>query len=456
MSNSGNIVKVESGKVTYGGAGNVGGENLLTTKFNQSYNMTEEYADKLDDYINDRLEQVDDLSITSKIEALYDTVIISDVTPIDTSSIADLGTFTLPGFTAVDFPLLPMLASVPDVDMSYDTPVKPDSVNATVDYEEAAFSSDIYQQVMEKVYYDIVNGGSGLDPDVETALYDSKNERNRASNEKAYRVALNAKASLGFEFPEEGVVAVEQEMGKEILRQEYNSANEVLVLQGDLAQKNTQFAITSGLSLDKMKRDFHNSQQDRTLQSKIESANMMLKNYVEGVRAFDIEWTAVGTKLKAMVDKLTVTKDSNKILIDGFVAETDGAIAQTKQISTERSSLVEGRKADVDAYTAKSNIQLGIYGALTEQQKSEIEKSTLELNAVNGEAQALITELTSTNALKEKYSDGLVNVAAQVVASSMVSVGTNITHNSRTSESITEGYSHSDSLREAYSHEVDD
>ena len=60
-------------------------------------------------------------------------------------------------------------------------------VPTTETYQSSEYQSDAITTLIRKVLADIENGGTGLDVDVETAIYDRGRQRLRFENEALYR-----------------------------------------------------------------------------------------------------------------------------------------------------------------------------------------------------------------------------------------------------------------------------
>jgi hypothetical protein len=450
MAGSGSYVSNTEGHVTYGGAGNVGGENLLLEKFNQTFNLAEEMKAEVEGYLTELNDSLVGVTTSDEIDALYGTVTIDDVAALDLIDWPTVGTLSLPNFANVNFPLKPFLKAAPDIDLNYTAPVKPTEVNPSINFTVAPYNSDVWLALFTSVYDGMVNGGTGLGASTEEALYARQQERNRLANEKAYRTALNAGSAQGFDFPTDVTIAIEQEMGAEILRQSINASNEIAISEAQLAQTNTHFMLDKGAALEQILRDFYNKKEDRSLDADKAAADLILRNYSEKVRMYLAEWDGVKADLQAKINAIQIIVAENQILIDGYKAEITGAIGQTEQIANERNSLVEAYKGEVQAYAAKTSAIESWYRTLTEHQKAQLQKAELELRKITDQLRLKLDDMISINTLKEKIAEALASISAQVLASSLTAVNTTIGHSSRTSEAISENFSHSDGITEQH------
>lgn len=121
---------------------------------------------------------------------------------------------------------------------------------------EVEYVSNIEQALRAKLYTDITEGGTGLAEDVEDAIYDRASDRLEYELTKNYDAALQDFEAWGVEMPDGVLAANLREVLAEGTRRRAELSKDVMISQADLAQKNTQFAVTSGLAFEKQRMDF--------------------------------------------------------------------------------------------------------------------------------------------------------------------------------------------------------
>ena len=135
-----------------------------------------------------------------------------------------------------------------------------------------------------------------------------------------------------------------------------------------------------------------------------------------------------------------------------YRVSTDGAIAQTEQISKERSSLVEGYKGEVEAYRATVQAQADWYRALTDADKAKLEKSRLEIERAAEIVKAYLQSTVSVNGLRADIIKAMSNVSAQVLAAALNAINTTIGHTTSYGEDRSERISRSESVDENHNY----
>ncbi len=95
--------------------------------------------------------------------------------------------------------------------------------------------------------------------------------------------------------------------------------------------------------------------------------------------------------------------------------------------------------------------QVAWFAALSENQKTKIENTRLELERAVQTVRVMLDSNISANSLREKILDTMGGISSQVLASALNAVNTSIGHSTSASEQRSENWGHSDSLRESHS-----
>lgn len=433
-------------------AGYVGGENVILDQVTMSGALVETYATRITE-IADAL----DTTLQSALkpvgwDTVLDGVVIGDVGQLEIGNIPAPGSMVLPGFTGVIFPTCGTLSNPPAVTLDYTAPVAPEDENPTLAYTPATYTSDMWLSLFNRVQDAIDNGGSGIDPDVEAALHARDTERKRIANEKAYAVASANIASRALSFPQLAMANLDARMAGEILRQEHASSNEIVIASGDLAQKNSQFAVTTGLDIEKMLRAFHEVQEKLTLAGRQAVAEFVLKKYAERAQVFIAKWQGIAAEMRAKVDAANVVVSVNTAIIEKFKAEMQGAIGNVEMISKERESIGKLAGIEADVYKTKVEAVKAWYDALTENQKAQLQKAALELQKAEAELKFLSDNQRDITTTRKEILSTLGQIFAQVMASALNTVQTSVGHTTSRSAGISENISHGEQISEHISH----
>jgi len=285
-----------------------------------------------------------------------------------TAGIDDIVILPVPPIDLTTFPELPLPGDLPNYDAI---------IWGTNDTTLSTYSSDIYVTILEKVLDGIENGGTGISTAVETAIHERNLERQRAANEKAYNLGISELSSRCLSFPQYAMQALANQVSMEINKQSHNSSNEIDIAMSDLAQKNMNSMLDRGVAL-------------------------------EGVlRAF---W-----------------KDYNTMKLTAVKAKTDELISHVESITKERDGILRLFEAEASIFKSTTEDQKNWYEAIAENQKAQLQKSTIELQKIEVELKAKLDVYIAVNSLREKILATSGGVSAQVAASAMnaenVSIG---------------------------------
>lgn len=195
-------------------------------------------------------------------------------------------------------------------------------------WEASPYSSEIWESFLQKVLKGLNEGGTGLSPEVEQAIYNRALYRQQLQNDRAIRDAENYYAAKGFNLPPGAVASRVQEVFIEIQRANTEINEKIAIGQAELAQKNEHFYVEMARQAEVVLREFFSAQENRMLEA-AKSTILM------GVELFKAHLSRQGLKLEVYKARLTV-----------FVENVRATLAK-----------VEIYKAEVEATIAASNLQ---------------------------------------------------------------------------------------------------
>jgi len=278
--------------------------------------------------------------------------------PDDVPTITDKVLPTSPDITLPTEPVLEdiVLPAVPEIEtLSFTgtlpvadlTPPEPMFV-----YNDVTYQSDLADAIKTKLYNDVVNGGTGLDPSVEQDIWDRALSRLNIEENKAYQQVLNNWAAWNNDMPDGILSGSLQEVLAESGRNKLDLNRDVAYKQADLAQNNTQFAITSGLVDEKQLMDFTNQINNRAFEVAKARVQSVIDAFNIKVGAFNAQLE--GYKASAQVFESRIRAELSKVEI--YRAQMEGAKihgdlqAQKVEIYTQR---VRAIQTLIDLYTAQ-------------------------------------------------------------------------------------------------------
>jgi len=351
----------------------------------------------------------------------------------------------------------PALMAIPTLDLSgmINTDPPDDITSADIDWAERAYDSDIYGPVLAKLLADLVNGTTGLDPDVEAAIYARGQERQRVANDEAYQKVNEDIAARGFTLPPGALTAAIGAINAEILRQDTDLNNNIIVAQGDLAQKNAQFSVTSALRLEELIRNSFDKREDRSLEYEKSVATFAVQLYSEAIKKYlaVMEWNR--TYVSTQVEGIKATSAYNTALLDEYKAKIDACSVRVDAAAKTNSNVADIFKSEMTGYGIEADSYNKDAQVDIEQLKARIQAGDMELRASIAEAENMISGYSTAAQLKEKVANDMATLAAQSLhgALNAVNAGANIGYSG--SESRSEQWGHHDSLSESHGYEHD-
>ncbi len=435
------------------GVGYVVQKDLVVDRFAQTLDLAGNMQVAVEGYLLD----MSDLAATFAMPAGWDAALESvDITPVDEidfGSVPKFGDINLPNNWPDDgdFPTLGTLKPAPEVDLTIKEPNEVDPISPSISHEDAVYTSEMWLVLYTKILRDIENGGTGLEPAVEQAIYDRAGERQRKANDDQYIKLMAAVGARGFDMPPGAVTGVQQTMADELLRQAIDINEKIFISQAELAQKNTHFMIERAGAMEGILREFHKNKENRSLDAKKAAAELVVQVYAENIKAYISKWEGQKLKLTASTTLIDSVLKENAFIIEGFKAQMDGVVAKIDGVAKKTTAMVDGYKGEVAGYAAKVEATTAWYKALSDQQKAQLGKAELEIRKAIAEIEAELTGYTSFNNLKRQLITDMANIASQSVASALNAVNASATMSYSGSESNSESYSHGDSISESHS-----
>ena len=336
-------------------------------------------------------------------------------------------------------------------------------IPASFSWNSSPYNSEVWDTFLAKVVDGIVNGGTGLDPEVEQAIFDRAKYRQLVSNDKAYREVEKYFSSRGFTAPPGAMATQLLQISAEILLADADLNNSILIEQAKLAQDNTHFMLEMGRQAEVILRDFHGAQENRLLEAAktavtasvdllnahINKQNAFLEVYktkavvygerikallaqvdiykgqVEGVRvSAEVQKTQVeiyeasARMYSIQLESVKILRDIEALKIDIYKAETDVYVAKLSaeknkvdiyatQVESERTKAqtygeqIKAYIATVDAEKAKLEVRLANLTAVAQKNSAELERYRVEIGAYQVEVDAKAKQIGATTSAYE-------------------------------------------------------
>lgn len=307
----------------------------------------------------------------------------------------------VPTFEELDIPEAPVvsipefLENLPDVDSIGAPP------NSTFFWDEDFYTDALLEAASAELLSRITNGGTGLNIDVEQAIWDRARNREDKNSIRSMQELIKAQAARGFSRPSGSLLA-----GLDMLAQETQSkiadlSREIAIKQAELEQENFQNSLQQSVALEGQLLNYSNQVQQRSFdaervtvelaievyKARVEQFGIELETYKAAAQVFETEIRAELAKIeifKQQIEAQSLINDINDSRVRLYVARLEGVKtsvevykaqidAVTSRIQAEGLKL-ENYKTEVEAYTAQVGAKRDEYGIYAEQVKAELSK----------------------------------------------------------------------------------
>lgn len=374
--------------------------------------------------------------------------------PTDAPDIQDVQPPTAP---AITFPNVPtfeelQLPSAPSFSLPSFTAESPQntlSAPTTVfDYVDTGYLSELRDPLVAKLLDGLTNGGYGIEPGDEQALW--ARARDRAEQQGKIEVEQAGKEAVATSFPmPQGVYYQRLERARQAAQEKMSEINrEIALKRADLYVENRRFTIQEVQKYEQMAISLYNAVQERALNFAKAAAEIGLAIYDAAIKKFNADMDAYKTEaqvfeiriraelakaelFKAQIDAEKLRGEFNQIKVNLYNAQLQGItqtvnlyksrveaanlLAQLQQMKLEAfksrvtifSERVKAKQAEFDMYRA------GIQGELA---KIEVFKAQIEAYGKRVDAEETKARITlqGNEALLQQYKGAVQQYTSQM------------------------------------------
>lgn len=306
---------------------------------------------------------------------------------------------TLPTFESLSIPDAPSV-SVPEFSavlpsFSVEVPANPFSFN------ELAYDSNLLTALKGELLDRIQNGGTGLSPTIEQAIWDRARNREDINSTRSENEINVSQAAKGWSRPTGAHLAALDELAQETQNKNADLSREIAIQQAQLEQKNLEFAIQTSLALEDTLLQHNNNIQNRALEVEKFSSSFAIEIYNAQVSQFNVElgvYTAYSqafeSRVRAELSNVEIFKaqiegeiakgEVNQQYIDLYRAQIDGIKAAVSLYSEEINSIntriqaeslkLANFKSEVDIFATQVEAKRNEYSMYSEAVKGELAK----------------------------------------------------------------------------------
>jgi hypothetical protein len=196
----------------------------------------------------------------------------------------DLGEIVLPDvppFHELDIPP-PFEYNFPDFAEIPPEYLGPPPPSLTFNWDEDPYDSELIRAVTAELLDRVVNGGTGLHPLVEQAIWERARNREDVLSMKARMEVLTASATRGFFRPSGSTVAALDMLAQANQSKQADLSREIAIKQAELEQENLKFSIQQSIALEQMMINQYNSALTRAFEAQkfIQQAAVEIFNFI--------------------------------------------------------------------------------------------------------------------------------------------------------------------------------
>lgn len=281
-----------------------------------------------------------------------------------------------------------------------------------------------------------LDGGTGLKPAVEDAIYARSRSKQDAEARRARDTAYSEAASRGFTMPTGALLSAVRQSRQSAADNNAAAAREIVVMQAEMEQKNLQFAVTTSAALRSTLLNATLSYMQNmvaingqalayakdVLGAVIESYNIAVKAYSLKIELYKSEASVFEVRLKsamagvelykAEIDALQALTNVDRAKVDVYKARVDSLSAYVDMYKARVDatvSLAGLEKLKIDLFQA----QVQAYSAQVQAKNAEWQGYTAALGGELAKVQIYKTEVDSYSAEVQGFK-GEVDAEAEV------------------------------------------
>jgi len=288
-------------------------------------------------------------------------------------------------------------------------------VNGYVDAQLVKINPEYHAQMgkLEAQLTKYLEGGTGLNPEVEDAIYSRSRGKADAESRRVRDQALNDAATRGFTLPTGALMSAIQQARQAGADNNARAATEIAVAQAEMEQKNIQFAVTTSSALrstviNAMLSYMQNLIQingqatdlaKTVLNAVIEGYNLLLKYFGARLDAFKAQTALAELKLKAVGVKLDLYRgelSALETMVNVDKSKVDIYRAKVEALS----SLANLYKSQIEAVLGRASLEklkLDLF-------RSQVEAHSQQVQAKNSEWQGFTAQINGQQAAAGLYS----------------------------------------------------
>ena len=274
----------------------------------------------------------------------------------------------------------------------------------------------------------IVNGGTGLEPTIENAIWDRSREREAIAKQDAID-QLERMERLGFSLPTGAYMGARLRIQREHDQNVVGLSREIAIAQAELEQKNVLAALETSTALEGKLMDYNNAVEQRLFDSAryvteagIAIYNAKVQAYTAYIDAYRAKVSVFEAQVRAEVSRVDAYRAEvaaeeakasiNRTLVDQYQAQIAAALSSIDIFKAK----IEGIKIKAEI----EQIKTAIFGEQVRAYSAQISAYTADIEAYRAQLQAEATKQdvfsSQVEAYKAEVQAGAAAIGARVDA----------------------------------------
>lgn len=281
----------------------------------------------------------------------------------------------------------------------------------------AAYTSGLLSAVQAELQDRIVNGGTGLNPDVEQAIWDRAREREARANAVAL-ADLERMETLGYTFPPGVYVDARLKIATETAYTAAGLSRDIAIKQAELEMQNVVQALQQATTLEGTLINYANAVEQRLFDSAKYATEAGIAIYNAGVQAYIAYVDTYKAKVAAYEAQIRgelakVEAYRAQIAAEEAKAQINTALVQQYRVQADVAlSAIEIFKAQVGAIQARADIEklkVMIFG-------EQVRAYSAQVNAYTAGVEGYRASIQAEGVKQEAYRTSVQAYTAQVEA----------------------------------------
>jgi hypothetical protein len=315
------------------------------------------------------------------------------------------------------------------------------------DFEEAPYQSELFDDIRNAMKALLAGGGTGLGEEVESLLWKRALMREEAESERVYIEAEEHFASRGHILPPGALAGRLAEAAREQARNRTQISADIAIEQARLARDETQNIRQTIVQLEALSQDLHNKIQQRAFEKVRDAAMVIHRAHELKVSSFIARINAHRANAELEIAKAEVSAKRNQNIADVYKADIE---AYRAQVQAEL-GIVEGATkvfaARIGGFSALADARAKELSSNIEIFRAKIQQSSNQTALSIQEAEMVLTKYIEGLRLDADLEKSHANILAQIVSSlyNAISVSGRLSANTNNnySRSINENYHYS-------------